>query len=105
MWRGLVVYFLVVSPFYSAWYMVWPTLLAALIAERRTTVLTALLCIGALGTYLVQFVLRPIAMPPLDWTEMNAVGLAAAAGPFFLGLWALQPRRERSLTAQAITHR
>jgi hypothetical protein len=101
MWRVSVLYFLVISPFYSAWYMAWPTLVSALIAERRTTILTALLCIGAFGTYLVQFVLRPIAMPTVSWTEINAIGLAVAAGPFLLGLWALQPRRQAALALAA----
>jgi hypothetical protein len=101
MWRVSVLYFLVISPFYSAWYMAWPTLVSALIAERRTTILTALLCIGAFGTYLVQFVLRPIAMPMVSWTEINAIGLAVAAGPFLLGLWALQPRRQAALALAA----
>lgn len=87
MWRIIAVFFLAISPFFSAWYMVWPTLFAAILAERRTTVLNTLLCGGALATYLVQFVVRPIAMPPLSWAQVNALGLLAALGPFLIG-WA-----------------
>jgi hypothetical protein len=86
-WRLIVVYFVVVSPFYSGWYMVWPTAIAALLVERRTTLYTTLLCLGALATYLVQFVLRPVAGPALGASLLGILGVVAATGPFLCG-WA-----------------
>jgi hypothetical protein len=91
-WRILLAYFLVVSPFFSAWYFVWPTAIAALLAERRTTVLTTLLCIGGLSTYIVQFVVRPLAGPAMGLWLFSALGLLVAAGPFLVG-WALARHR------------
>jgi hypothetical protein len=92
-WRLVVVFFLVISPFSSPWYLVWPTLFAAILAERHTTILNTLLCIGALGTYLIQFVVRPLAMPPLTWAHINALGFAIAVGPCALGWMLLQRER------------
>ncbi len=93
MWRLSAVFILVVSPFFSAWYLVWPTLFAAILADRETTVLNTLLCIGALSTYLVQFVVRPLAMPPLGWAHLNALGVLVTISPFLVG-WLLI-RRQR----------
>ncbi|MBI4213905.1 MAG: hypothetical protein HY534_06300 [Chloroflexi bacterium] len=86
-WGITIFYFLVVTPFLSAWYMIWPTLYAAILAERRTTVLSAILGLGALGTYVVQFVLRPAW--GLGAAEGGAVGLLVIGGPFLLSLAAL----------------
>jgi hypothetical protein len=93
-WRIMVLYMLVVSPFYSGWYMVWPTFVAGMLAERRVTTLTALLGIGSLATYVVQFVIRPLAVPSLSAAELNALGALAASGPF-LGGWAFLLWRQR----------
>ncbi len=90
MWRLVAVFILAVSPFFSAWYLVWPTLFAAILAERNTTTLNTLLCAGALSTYLIQFVVRPLAMPPLGWAHINALGLLASLGPFIAGWLLLQ---------------
>jgi hypothetical protein len=100
MWRIMVLYMLLVAPFYSGWYMVWPTFVAGLLAERRTTALTALLCIGSLATYLVQFVIRPLAVPVLGPFELNTLGALAASGPFLAGCAVLVWRKrlaERSV--------
>ncbi len=86
MWRITVVYFLVVMPFFSPWYIVWPTAIAALLAERRTTQLTTLLCIGSLSTYLVQFVLRPVVGPGWPMWPFSALALALVVTPFLFGL-------------------
>src|SRR5207249_933354 len=86
LWRIVIAYFMVLSPFLSAWYMIWPTLLAAMLAERRAAILTGLLTAGALGTYLVQFVLRPLTVPTVTWAEINALGWLVAFGPFLVGL-------------------
>lgn len=88
LWTLTSTYFLVVTPFFSAWYMLWPTLYAAILAERRTTVLTTLLCLGAFSTYFVQFVIRPAFT--LDASAANALGLLAVAGPVLLGLLVMQ---------------
>ncbi len=93
MWRIVVVFFLLVSPFSSPWYMVWPTLFAAVLTERHTTTLNTLLCVGALGSYVIQFVVRPLTMPPLGWVHMNALGLAVALGPFLIGWLVMQRQR------------
>ena len=85
-WKLTTFYFLLVAPFYSAWYMVWLTLLAAIIADRRVAVLTTLLCLGGLSTYVVQFVVGPL-IPSLASAQINALGVLAASGPFLLGLW------------------
>jgi alpha-1,6-mannosyltransferase len=85
LWRIIVLYFLVVSPFFSPWYLAWPTLVAAMLAVRRVTVLTTLLCVGGLATYLVQFVVRPLAGPALSWMQFNALALLVATGPFLVG--------------------
>jgi alpha-1,6-mannosyltransferase len=90
MWRLVTIFFLAISSFYSAWYMVWPTLFAAVLADRRTTTLNTLLCIGGLGTYLVQFVVRYLVPPGME-TQVNALSLLVAIGPFLVG-WALSPR-------------
>lgn len=103
-WRITVLYFLVVSPFYSAWYLVWPTLLAALLAERRTTALNSLLCVGGMATYLVQFVLQPVAGPALGWAQINSLGLLAAFGPFVVGWLALTWRRAQRPGVPATSH-
>jgi hypothetical protein len=88
-WRVTVLYFAVVAPFYMGWYMVWPTLIAALAVERRMTALTVLLCIGSLSTHVIQFVLAPVARPALGSAGVNAMAIMAAFGPFLLGWWAL----------------
>src|SRR5262249_15850375 len=83
-WSVTTFYFLVVTPFLSPWYIIWPTVCASLLAERRTTFLSCLLGIGALGTYVTQFVLRPaLGLGPV---ESNALGLLTISGPFLLGL-------------------
>lgn len=92
-WGLTIVYFLVVSPFYSAWYMAWPTLYAATLAERRITLLTTLLCAGSLGTYLIQFVARPALN--LGWAQSNALGLLAVSGPFLFGWVVIEARRRK----------
>ncbi|MBM2812473.1 MAG: hypothetical protein HW416_3232 [Chloroflexi bacterium] len=94
LWRVTVAYFLVVSPFYSAWYMAWPVLYAALLCERRYTVLTTLLCIGGLGTHVVEFVVRPLVVPAVGWVQLNALGLLVAAGPFLVGSWLLNRQEQ-----------
>ncbi|MPZ13328.1 MAG: hypothetical protein GEU73_02685 [Chloroflexi bacterium] len=81
-WRIMLFFLLVVSPFFSAWYVIWLTLIAALIAERRATVLTTALCVGSLATYMVQFVVRPLAAPTLGLAQINALGLLTALAPF-----------------------
>lgn len=96
LWRIMIIYFLVVSPFFSPWYLVWPTLVAAMLADRRTTLLTALLCIGGLSTYLLQFVVRPLAGPGLGWAQFNLLALLVASGPFLLG-WCVLARSQLSL--------
>lgn len=83
-WDLTVFYFLVVTPFLSAWYMIWPLLYAAILAEPRITRLTTLLCAGALGTYVVQFVGRPALN--LGVMETGALGLALIGLPFLGGL-------------------
>jgi hypothetical protein len=88
MWRIVAVFFLVVWPFYSPWYTIWPTFFAAIMADRRLTALNTLLCVGALSVYLVQFVVRPIMAPSLGWAHITALGLLVAIGPFLVG-WAL----------------
>jgi alpha-1,6-mannosyltransferase len=88
MWRIVAVFFLVVWPFYSPWYTVWPTFFAAIMADRRMTTLNTLLCVGALSVYLVQFVVRPFATPALGWAQITALGLLVAVGPFLVG-WLL----------------
>jgi len=100
-WRIMVLYMLVVAPFYSAWYMVWPTFIAALLAERRTTLLTALLCLGSLATYLVQFVVRPLNSSALGPAELNALGALAASGPFLAGWAVLRLRKPTAVPALA----
>lgn len=102
MWRIMVLYMLLVAPFYSGWYMVWPTFVAGLLAERRITALTTLLCVGSLGTYLVQFVIRPLAVPALGPFELNTLGAMAASGPFLAGCAVLLWRKrlaERNVAA------
>ena len=102
MWRIMVLYMLLVAPFYSGWYMVWPTFVAGLLAERRITALTTLLCVGSLGTYLVQFVIRPLAVPALGPFELNTLGALAASGPFLAGCAILLWRKrlaERNVAA------
>jgi hypothetical protein len=93
-WRVLIVYFMLVSPFYSSWYVVWPVMLAAIVVERRTTLLTTLLCVGSLSTYLVQFVLRPLWGVEIGLALINLLGVAAAFGPFVVGWWVLYGRHE-----------
>lgn len=95
LWGLTVFYFLAVAPFLSAWYMIWPAVYAAILAEPRTTRLTTLLCAGALGTYVHQFVIRPALN--LGFMESSAVGLAIIALPFLAGLgWTYL--KERSVT-------
>ena len=84
--------------------MVWPTFVAAMLAERRLTALTALLGVGSLATYVVQFVVRPIAAPTLGSAELNALGALAASGPFLVGVFLLGWRertQERRVAALA----
>jgi alpha-1,6-mannosyltransferase len=100
MWRIAAVFFLVVPSFYSPWYTVWPTMLAAIMADRRTTYLNTLLCAGALGTYLIQFVLRPIAMPTIGWGMINTLAYLMAAGPVVIAL--LVGRRQARVMSPAL---
>jgi hypothetical protein len=90
-WAVSVLYFAVVSPFYSSWYAVWPTMLAAGIADRRTARLTALLGAGSLAAYLVQFVVVPAAGASIGWAQLNLLAILTAFGPF-LGGWLLTRR-------------
>lgn len=87
MWSLSVFYFLVVAPFYSSWYIVWPILLAGALAERRVTYLTTFLCVGGFAAYWVQFVARPTFA--LDWALGSALGLIAATTPFLIGSMAM----------------
>jgi hypothetical protein len=93
-WRIMLVFFLVVSSFFSPWYFVWPLAIAALLAERRTTTLTILLCLGGLTSYLVPFVVRPALSPMLGPWAFNALGFGIVVGPFLVGL--ILMRREVS---------
>jgi len=101
-WRITVVYFLVVSPFYSGWYMVWPALFASVLAERRIALLTTLLCFGSLTTYIVQFIVRPLTVPTVGWAQINALGMLAAFGPFLVGWWWLRSGRQRAVLVLAL---
>jgi len=100
-WRIVVVYFVLISPFYSGWYMVWPTLIAGLLVERRTTYYTTLLCIGGLATYLVQFVIQPVAGASIDASVLGTLGLLVAAGPFLTG-WSWVALRDRLAARSAL---
>jgi hypothetical protein len=101
-WRLLVLYFAIVAPFYAAWYMIWPTLLAAVLAERRTTLLSSLLCLGGLATYVVQFVVRPLTVPALGWAQINGLAVLVAYGPFLIGWWLTSERRPLRLAARPL---
>jgi hypothetical protein len=82
----------VVTPFLSPWYLLWAALYAAVLAEGRTIVLTALLCFGGATSYWAQFIGRPAFN--LTIMESGTVGLATIAAPFLLGL-AVMAVRER----------
>lgn len=99
-WGLTVIYFLAVSPFLSAWYMLWPVLYAAVLAEPKTTWLTTLLCAGALSTYMVQFVARPALN--LGGMETSAIGLILTGGPFLAGLAWMQRARRPEPTAAVV---
>ncbi len=95
-WGLTVFYLLAVTPFLSAWYLLWPVLYASILAEPRITRLTTLLCAGAFGSYLVQFVARPALN--LGGMETSTLGLATIAAPFLAGLvWPMAARRCRAL--------
>lgn len=104
-WRIMVLYMLVVAPFYSSWYMVWPTFIAGMLAERRITAFTTLLCVGSLATYLVQFVLRPLTSPSLGAAELNALATFVVSGPFLAGWAFLLWRRRVADRVMAVTPR
>ena len=90
-WGITVFYFLVVTPFLSPWYMIWPTAYAAILAERRITILSMLLGFGGLASYVVPFVLRPaLGLGP---TAASALGLLLLSGPFLVGLAANEAGR------------
>ena len=102
-WGLTVLYFLAVTPFLSAWYMIWPVLYAAALAEPRVTRLTIMLCAGALTTYVVQFVVRPALN--LGGMETSGIGLALIAVPFLAGLiwmWAHRTRGTASAPVVAV---
>jgi alpha-1,6-mannosyltransferase len=98
-WGLTVFYFLAVTPFLSAWYMLWPVLYAAILGERRVTQLTTLLCVGAFATYVMQFVVRPTLN--LGGMETSAVGLALISAPFLIGLLVTSLRDQRRLSGAA----
>lgn len=100
-WGLTILYFLVVAPFYASWYMAWPTLYAAVLAERRITILTTLLCAGGLATYVIQFVARPALN--LNITQTGVLGFLAATAPFLVGWAVMQTHRSVADSAERKT--
>jgi hypothetical protein len=101
LWRVLIFYFAVVGPYYAGWYMMWPTLIAAVLAERRTALLTAALCLGSLATYVVEFFLRPAIGQAIGWAMLNALAVLAAFGPFVALWWILSRQPSKPVTMQS----
>lgn len=84
-WGLSVLYWLIIAPFYSPWYFLWPILFAAPLADRRVTMLTALAAAGALCTYVVQFIVR--SSVPMTAAQLNALGMLVASLPYLVGWW------------------
>jgi len=88
LWWITVCYFAVVQPFYMGWYIIWPTVMAAGLVERRITGFTTLLAVGGFLIYLEQFVVVPLAGASFGWLARNLVALLVGFGPFLIG-WAI----------------
>ncbi|HZT05578.1 MAG TPA: hypothetical protein VFC51_00975 [Chloroflexota bacterium] len=99
-WRIFVLYFVVVSPFFSPWYVVWPVATAAILGNARTRAFSTALSFGAMCTYLVQFVLRPVSGGLPGTAALGAMSIAVATAPM-LAYWAATTQTARRVTGAA----